>query len=306
MAARMLDRPVKIVITRQQMFTNVGMRQFDEQKMRLGAKKDGALTALAHHTLSHCAKEIQYYEACGNVSKMLYKTPNNAISHRLIPLNIQSPNSMRAPGEATGSFALESAMDELAWKLKMDPIEFRIKNDTQIDQGAGKPFSSRLLNESLRIGAEKFGWKNRKMQPRTNTDGNWLIGYGVSAASRRAPYRKTSAKVIAEVNDGKVHATVQMDATDIGTGSYTILTQTAAEYLNIPVENVTVELANSDFPVTPGSGGSWGAASFSNGVRVACQNLIKELKQKVGEDVLFTFNEIDRLSYFRPTAVGSV
>ncbi|MAZ27553.1 MAG: acylaldehyde oxidase [Cytophagaceae bacterium] len=285
MAARMLDRPVKIVITRQQMFTNVGMRQFDEQKMRLGAKKDGALTALAHHTLSHCAKEIQYYEACGNVSKMLYKTPNNAISHRLIPLNIQSPNSMRAPGEATGSFALESAMDELAWKLKMDPIEFRIKNDTQIDQGAGKPFSSRLLNESLRIGAEKFGWKNRKMQPRTNTDGNWLIGYGVSAASRRAPYRKTSAKVIAEVNDGKVHATVQMDATDIGTGSYTILTQTAAEYLNIPVENVTVELANSDFPVTPGSGGSWGAASFSNGVRVACQNLIKELKQKVGEDV---------------------
>lgn len=282
MAARMLSRPVKIVITRQQMFTNVGLRQFDEQKMRLGAKKDGELTALAHHTLSFCAKELQYYEACGNVSKMLYKTPNNAISHRLVPLNIQCPNSMRAPGEATGSFALESAMDEMAWKLKMDPIEFRIKNDTQIDQGADKPFSSRLLTESLRIGAEKFGWENRKMQPRTNTNSNWLIGYGVSAASRRAPYRKTSAKVITELSNGKVHATVQMDATDIGTGSYTILTQTAAEYLNIPVENVTVELADSNFPVTPGSGGSWGAASFSNGVRVACQNLIKELKEKAG------------------------
>lgn len=284
MAARMLNRPVKIVLTRQQMFTNVGMRQFDEQKMRIGANSNGELTALAHHTLSHCAKELQYYEACGNVSKMLYKTPNNTISHRLVPLNIQCPNSMRAPGEATGSFALESAMDEMAWKLKMDPIEFRIKNDTQVDEGAGKPFSSRLLIESLRIGAEKFGWKNRKMQPRTNTEGNWLKGYGVSAASRRAPYRKTSAKVITELQDDKVYATVQMDATDIGTGSYTILTQTAAEYLDLPIENVMVELADSAFPVTPGSGGSWGAASFSNGVRVACQNLIKELKQKAGDD----------------------
>lgn len=284
MAARMLGRPVKIVITRQQMFTNVGMRQFDEQKMRLGAKNTGELTALAHHTLSFCAKELQYYEACGNVSKMLYKTPNNAVTHRLIPLNIQCPNSMRAPGEATGSFALESAMDEMAWKLKMDPIEFRIKNDTQIDEGAGKPFSSRLLNESLRIGAEKFGWNKRKMEPRTHTNGNWLVGYGVSAASRRAPYRKTSAKVIVELRDAKIYATVQMDATDIGTGSYTILAQTASEYLKIPTEQVVVELANTDFPVTPGSGGSWGAASFSNGVRVACQNLIKELEQKSGSN----------------------
>ncbi len=282
MAARMLERPVKIVLTRQQMFTNVGMRQFDEQKMRLGAKTNGELTALAHHTLSHCATQLQYYEACGNVSKMLYKTPNNAITHRLIPLNIQCPNSMRAPGEATGSFALESAMDELAWKLKMDPIDFRIKNDTQIDQGAGKPFSSRLLNESLRIGAEKFGWHQRKSQPRTNRQGNWLIGHGVSGASRRSPYRETSAKVIAELKNGNVWATVQMDGTDIGTGTYTILTQTASEYLNIPAENITVALGDTDYPVTPGSGGSWGAASYSNGVRVACQNLMKELQSKSG------------------------
>ncbi|MBT32405.1 MAG: acylaldehyde oxidase, partial [Thalassobius sp.] len=223
MASKMIGRPVQITVTRQQMFTNTGMRQFNEQKMRLGAKKDGTLTALAHHTLSHTATNLQYYEACGNVSKMLYNTPNNEVTHRLIPLNIQCPNSMRAPGEATGSFALESAMDEMAWKLKMDPIEFRIKNDTQVDLGADKPFSSRLLKECLRIGADKFGWEKRKMQPGANQNGNWLIGYGVSAASRRAPYRKTSAKVIVELKGGKVFATVQMDATDIGTGTYTIL-----------------------------------------------------------------------------------
>ncbi|MEJ7559196.1 MAG: xanthine dehydrogenase family protein molybdopterin-binding subunit [Pedobacter sp.] len=280
MASKMLGRPVKITVTRQQMFTNTGMRQFDEQVMRIGAKKDGSLTALAHNTTSHCAVDLQYYEACGNVSKMLYNTPNNEITHRLIPLNLQCPDSMRAPGEATGSFALECAMDEMAWKLKMDPIEFRIKNDTQVDLGAGKPFSSRLLKECLRIGADKFGWQSRNAQPGTKQEGNWLIGYGVSAASRNAPYKKTSSKVILELNDTKVHATIQMDATDIGTGSYTIIAQTASEYLKIPVEQVTVELGDSKFPVTPGSGGSWGAASYCNAARVACQNAITGLKNK--------------------------
>lgn len=280
MASKMIGRPVQITVTRQQMFTNTGMRQFDEQKMRLGVKNDGSLTALAHHTTSHTAKNLQYFEACGNVSKMLYKTPNNAVTHRLIPLNIQCPSSMRAPGEATGSFALESAMDELAWKLKMDPIDFRIKNDTQVDMGADKPFSSRLLKECLRIGADKFGWEKRKMQPGTNKNGNWLIGYGVSAASRRAPYMKTSAKVILELNEGLVNANVQMDATDIGTGTYTIVAQTVSEYLRIPVENIKVEIGDSKFPLTPGSGGSWGAASYSNGVRKACENAIAELKKK--------------------------
>ncbi|UII24706.1 xanthine dehydrogenase family protein molybdopterin-binding subunit [Fulvivirga maritima] len=282
MASKMIGRPVQITVTRQQMFTNTGMRQFDEQKMRLGANKNGELQALAHHTTSHCATDQVYYEACGNVSKMLYKTPNNAVTHRLIPLNLQVPNSMRAPGEATGSFALESAMDEMAWKLKMDPIEFRIKNDTQKDLGADKPFSSRLLVECLRIGADKFGWSERKMQPRAKQNGNWLVGYGVSAASRRAPYRKTSARVIADFRNGEAYATIQMDGTDIGTGSYTIVAQTASEYLGIPVKNVNVELGDSDFPVTPGSGGSWGAASYANGVRVACKNLFAKLKQKAG------------------------
>ncbi len=279
MASKMLKRPVQMTVTRQQMFTNTGMRQHNEQRMQIGAKKDGSLTALSHNTLSHTSTYQEYQEPCGMMSKMLYKVPNNEIKYSLIPMNFQTPFAMRAPGEATGSFALESAMDEMAWKLKMDPVDFRIKNDTQIDLGAGKPFSSRLLTECLRIGADKFGWENRPKEPRAKQEGNWLIGYGMSAASRNAPYQETSAKVILELEDDKVYATIQMDATDIGTGSYTIIAQTASEYLGIPVEQVTVELGDSNFPITPGSGGSWGAASYCNGARAACESAIGKLKE---------------------------
>ncbi|WP_020603083.1 xanthine dehydrogenase family protein molybdopterin-binding subunit [Spirosoma spitsbergense] len=279
MAAKMVGKPVQVTVTRHQMFTNTGLRQFNIQKMKVGAKKDGTLTALAHETLSHTSPTQEFQEPCGQVTKMLYKVPNNRVTYRLVPLNIQTPFAMRAPGEATGSFALESAMDEMAWKLKMDPIDFRIKNDTQVDLSEKKPFSSRLLVECLRIGAEKFGWKERSMEPRTKRNGNWLIGYGVSAASRQAPYQKTNAKVILALEGNKVNATVRMDGTDIGTGSYTIIAQTASEYLKIPVEQVTVELGDSEFPVTPGSGGSWGAASYCNAVMAACENAVKTLRE---------------------------
>ena len=279
MAAKMVGKPVQVTVTRQQMFTNTGLRQHNEQKLKVGAKKDGTLTALSHETLSHTSPTLEYQEACGVGTQMLYKVPNNFVTHRLVPLNLQTPFAMRAPGEATGSFALESAMDEMAWKLRMDPIDFRVKNDTQTDPSNNKPFSSRLLVECLRIGAEKFGWKDRKTEPRSNKKGNWLIGYGVSAASRASPFLKTNAKVILALDGDKVNATVQMDATDIGTGSYTIIAQTASEYLGIPIEQVKVELGDSNFPVGPGSGGSWGAVSFCNGAMAACENAIKTLKQ---------------------------
>lgn len=286
MASKMVGRPVQVTVTRTQMFTNTSMRQQNELKMRVGAKKDGTLTALSHETLSHTSTFQEYQEPCGSMSKMLYKVPNNEVTYKLIPMNFQTPFNMRSPGEATGSFALESAMDEMAWKLKMDPIEFRIKNDTQTNLQKDQPFSSRLLTECLRIGADKFGWKNRKSEPGTNKKGNWLIGYGVSAASREAPYKETHSKVILKLDEGKVFATIQMDATDIGTGSYTIVAQTTSEYLKIPVEQITVELGDSDFPITPGSGGSWGAASYCNGAMAACENAIKTLKKNknINED----------------------
>ena len=278
MAAKMVGRPVQVTVTRTQMFTNTGLRQQNEQKMKIGAKNDGTLTALSHETLSHTSTNMEFQEPCGMISKMLYKVPNNKVTYKLIPMNIQTPFAMRAPGEATGSFALECAMDEMAWKLKMDPIDFRIKNDTQTDLHENRPFSSRLLVECLRIGADKFGWKDRKTEPGTNIKGNWLIGHGVSAASRNSPYQKSHAKVILDLENDKVHATIQMDGTDIGTGSYTIVAQTASEYLKIPVEQVTVELGDSNFPVTPGSGGSWGAVSYCNGARAACENAVNGLK----------------------------
>jgi len=294
MASKMVGRPVQVTVTRTQMFTNTSLRQHNEQKLQVGAKKDGTLTALSHEILSHTSTTQEFQEPCGMVSRMLYNVANAKVTQRLIPMNIQTPFSMRAPGEATGSFALESAMDEMAWKLKMDPLEFRIKNDTQTDLHEKRPFSSRLLVECLRIGADKFGWKDRKSEPRANKNGNWLIGYGVSAASRNSPYKETHAKVKLELVEDKVHATLQMDATDIGTGSYTIIAQTVSEYLKIPVKQVTVELGDSDFPVTPGSGGSWGAASYCNGARAACENAIKTLKKNrsIAEDEEMAVSEL--------------
>jgi xanthine dehydrogenase YagR molybdenum-binding subunit len=282
MCAKILDRPVQLTVTRQQMVTNVGLRQENTQRLRLGATAEGKLTALAHDTLSHTAADKEYQEPCGAASAMLYKVPNLRVTHRIVPTNLPYPWAMRAPGEATGSFALECAMDEMVWKLDMDPVEFRILNDTQVDLSIDKPFSSRLLTECLRIGATKFGWENRPRQPRSRREGNWLVGYGVSAASRRAPLMTSGARIVVARDGDYLSATVRSDATDIGTGSYTIMAQTAAEYLGIPVDHVAVELGDSSFPTSAGSGGSWGAASYTNGVRAACLSLLDILRTKAG------------------------
>ena len=283
MAAKITGRPVQFTVSRQQMFTNTGLRQENLQRMRLGATRDGVLTALVHDTTSHTATNKEYQEPCGAASKMLYKVPNNKVTHRLVPINLPYPWAMRAPGEATGSYALECAMDELAWKLNMDPVEFRIKNDTQVDPSNDKPFSSRLMAECLRVGAQRFGWADRPREPRSRREGNWLVGYGVSVGSRQSPLQQSAARVRVTRDGRKLTATVQTDATDIGTGTYTILAQTAADYLGIPVEQVTVELGDSRFPISPGSGGSWGAASFTNGVRSACLKLREEVVAKAGK-----------------------
>lgn len=283
MAAKMVNKPVQFTVTRHEMFTTVGYRQHNKQRMRLGADQEGNLTALAHHTVSETSVTEEFQEQCGAMSRMLYKTPNSSVTHRLMKLNLPSPRWMRAPGEAPGSFALESAMDELAYALQMDPVELRIKNDTQHDLSVDKPFSSRQFIECLRIGAQKFDWQNKwRSEPRSNRDGDWLIGYGMSGSSRKSPYDESSAQLILNRDEDTVTAIIELDATDIGTGSYTIIAQTVAEYLDIPVEGVTVQLGDSNYPVTPGSGGSWGAASYCNGARVACMNARKELTQKTG------------------------
>ncbi len=197
----------------------------------IAATKDGKLTALAHETTTHCAINEEFVEPCGDVSEHMYAAENLKITYRVAPMNIILPTYNRAPGKSTGSFALESAMDELAYKLKIDPVEFRIKNEPEKDPSSGKPFSSRSLVEALQKGAEVFGWNKRKIEPQQNRQGEYLIGYGVGCGVYPSRQRETSTIVKLTRNGDDVRASIELAASDLGTGTYTILAQVAAETL---------------------------------------------------------------------------
>ncbi|HEX8357989.1 MAG TPA: xanthine dehydrogenase family protein molybdopterin-binding subunit, partial [Segetibacter sp.] len=214
-AAKQVNRPVKLALTRQQMFNSVGLRQRNQQKMRLSATKDGILTALAHETTTHCAIKSEFVEPCGDCSKVLYEVPNSLISYRVVPLNIIIPTYTRGPGKSTGSFALESAIDELAYQLKMDPIEFRLKNEPAKDPSNGKPWSSRTTVQCLQDGAKAFGWDKRKIEPRQNEQGEYLIGYGVACGSYPARQNNSSARVKLTRKGNDVTAIVELAASDL-------------------------------------------------------------------------------------------
>lgn len=280
MAAKILGRPVKTAITRQMMQTNVGLRQLNRQKMRLGADNNGKLLALSHEIVTHTSVDEEFVEQSGVISRMMYAVPNSLVTHRVFTAHIQVPRWTRAPGETPGSFALESAIDEMAYRLKMDPVEFRIRNEPEKDPENGKPWASRSVVECMRTGAEKFGWNKRRPEPGADRHGHWLVGYGMAAASRGAPYREASARVKVTNHNKDVKAVVEMAATDIGTGSYTIIAQTAAEKLGLPVEKVQVKIGDSSLPPTPGSGGSWGGASYTSAVAAVCEKLKTELQAK--------------------------
>ena len=282
-AAKQVNRPVKLALTRQQMVNSVGLRQRNLQKVSLAATPDGKLTALAHEITTHGAINNEFIEPCGDCSKVMYDVPNSLISYRTVPMNIILPTYTRGPGKSTGSFALESAMDELAYKLKMDPIEFRIKNEPERDPSNGKPWSSRTTVQCLREGAKAFGWDKRKAEPRQNQRGNYLIGYGVAAGTYPAHQRPTSAIVKLKRTGNDVTAIVELAAADLGTGTYTILTQTAADALGLPIRNVKVNIGDSDLPPAAGAVGSVGASSYANAVNDACQKITDELLTKSGK-----------------------
>ncbi|HEX8736305.1 MAG TPA: xanthine dehydrogenase family protein molybdopterin-binding subunit [Pyrinomonadaceae bacterium] len=279
-AAKAVNRPVKLALTRQQMFNSVGLRQRNRQRLRLGATKDGKLTALAHETTTHCAINAEFVEPCGDCSKLMYDTPNSLISYRVVPMNVIIPTYQRGPGKSTGSFALESAIDELAFELKIDPIEFRVKNEPAKDLSSGKPWSSRKTVECLRKGAEIFGWSKRKMEPRSVREGDDLIGYGVACGTYPARQRDTSAIVKLVRNGNDVSASLELAASDLGTGTHTILAQTAADALGLPLEKIGVKIGDSALPPAAGSVGSVGAASFANAVNDACIKAVTELQAK--------------------------
>jgi xanthine dehydrogenase YagR molybdenum-binding subunit len=285
-AARMVNRPVKLALTRQQMFNSVGLRQRNHQKMRLAAAKDGKLIALAHETTTHCAISNEFVEPCGDCSKLLYDVPNSLISYRVVPMNIILPTYTRGPGKSTGSFALESAIDELAYQLKMDPIAIRLKNEPEKDPSNGKPWSSRTIVQCLQQGAKSFGWEKRKIEPRQNEQGDYYIGYGVGCGTYPARQRDSSAIVKLTRKGSEVKATIELAASDLGTGTHTIIAQTAADALDIPIKNIRVNIGDSTLPPAAGSVGSVGAASFANAVNDACIKITDELIAKSGKKFL--------------------
>jgi xanthine dehydrogenase YagR molybdenum-binding subunit len=268
MAAHAVRRPVKLVLDRRQMYTSNGYRPRTVQRVRLGAAADGKLTALRHDGISQMSLGDfgEFSEPVALPSEMLYAVENAAISHRIVGVNQGLPTYMRAPGEATGCFALESAMDELAVGLGMDPIALRLKNYAEIDPHEKLPYSSKNLRECYRQGAEAFGWSQRSPAPRSMRDGRMLVGWGMATATY--PLNRSAAHASIRLNaDGTV--IVRSGTQDIGTGTYTIMAQLAADELGVKLSRVTAQLGDSLFPEAPVSGGSQTAASVGSAVHAA-------------------------------------
>jgi xanthine dehydrogenase YagR molybdenum-binding subunit len=280
-AAQQLKRPVKIALTRQQIFHVTTHRSDTIQHLRLGTDHDGKILAIGHDVFSGNLPSEQTYEGAALQTRTLYAGPNRLTRHRLAPLDIPVASSMRAPGEAVGLMALECAMDELAEKLDLDPIELRVRNEPSEDPEKHIPYSSRHLVACMQEGARRFGWDKRGAKPGQVRDGRWLVGIGMAAATRGNPLRLSKANVRLDP-DG--NATVRMAMTDIGTGTYTILAQIAAEMLGLPMERVRVELGDTSFPEAAGSGGSWGAGSSGSALFEACNALREKLARMAGMD----------------------
>src|SRR6201994_3666408 len=280
-ASRQLGRPVKIAVTREQIFHVTTHRSDTIQNIRLGAEQDGRLVAIGHDVFSGNLPTEQTYEGSALQTRTLYAGSNRLTRHRLAPLDIPVASSMRAPGESVGLMALECAMDELAEKLNIDPIELRIRNEPSEDPEKHIPYSSRHLVACLRQGAQRFGWDKRLAKPGQVQDGRWLVGMGVASATRGNPLLPSKANVRLD-SDGL--ATVRMAMTDIGTGTYTILTQIAAEMLGLPADRVRVELGDTAFPEAAGSGGSFGAGSSGSALFEACAALREKLARTAGMD----------------------
>ena len=279
MAARIVRRPVKFALTRQHMFAVTTYRPPSIQHLRLGADNEGRLTAMSHDAVSQTSTLEEFAEQSAVVTRMMYAAPNRATTHRLARLDVPTPGWLRAPGECPGMFALESAMDELAIASGLDPIELRIRNETSVDPETGKPFSSRGLVTCLREGAKHFGWEPRDPTPGLRREGRWRIGTGVAASTYPA-YSAPSTATIRLTADGQY--AILIDAIDIGTGAWTILTQIAADALEAPIESIHLEIGDTILPEAPTAGGSKGTASWGPAIVEAAHALRKRLQETQG------------------------
>jgi xanthine dehydrogenase YagR molybdenum-binding subunit len=274
MAAKVVNRPVKLAITRPQMFSLVGHRPHTIQNIKLGCDAEGKLTAISHDVISETSRIDEFVEPSALQTRMLYACPNVSTTHKLVRVDAPTPTFMRAPGESSGTFAIESAIDELAYAAKIDPIEFRLRNYAVIDPQKALPFSSKSLKQCYSAGAAKFGWAKRKPQPRSMREGHELVGYGMATATYPANQQPASARATARPDGTYL---VQAGTQDLGTGTYTVMTQLAADALEVPIEKVRFELGDSAMPETPVSGGSMTVGSVGPAVKAACQALKAKL-----------------------------
>jgi xanthine dehydrogenase YagR molybdenum-binding subunit len=279
--SKAVGRPVKVALTRQQIFHVTTHRSDTVQRVRLGTDAEGHIQAIGHDVLSGNLPTEQGFEAAANQTRTLYAGANRQTRHRLVALDIPVASAMRAPGEAVGMLALECAMDELAEQLKIDPIELRARNEPSQDPTSNIPYSTRNLVPCMRAGAERFGWDKRNPLAGQTREGRFLVGMGMSASTRANPLQPSKASIRIDSNG---IATARMGMTDIGTGTYTIMTQIAAEMLGLPMDRVHVEMGDTDYPMSSGSGGSFGAASAGSALYDACSNLRNTLARAAGID----------------------
>jgi xanthine dehydrogenase YagR molybdenum-binding subunit len=275
LAAKCSDgRPVKFALTRQQMFSLAGYRTPTIQHVRLGADKDGRLTAISQDVVEQTSRIKEFAEQTAVPARMMYASPNRRTTHRLVPLDVPVPSWMRAPGECPGMFGPEVAMDELAEACGLDPIELRIRNEPDVDPESGKPFSSRHLLECFRRGAERFGWDRRSTRPRSRMEDGWMVGLGVASATY--PFSRNPGNTARIAFTAEGNYTVQIGAADLGTGTWTTLTQIAADALGAPVERIRLEIGDTSLPVATVAGGSTGTASWGGTIIAAAGAFRKE------------------------------
>ena len=281
LAARITKRPVKLVLTRAQMFTSVGHRPNTIQQLSIGASRDGQLTAIEHVSRSSIGMVDELINLVTNGTPTAYACPNVSTRATQIRQSIPTPGWMRAPGEAEGSFALESAIDELSYALNIDPIELRVKNHAQVHPDTGLPWSSNALLDCYRQGAERFGWSARNPEPRSMRNGGQLVGYGMARGALGA--YQPPCKAIASIRrDGTAY--VRSGATDIGPGPYTVMTMLAADCLGVPIERVRFGLGDSAMPRAPHEGGSGLTGALGNAVHAACVSLVRAFVNLVSDD----------------------
>ncbi|MFC0111350.1 xanthine dehydrogenase family protein molybdopterin-binding subunit [Kibdelosporangium aridum] len=270
LAARQTGRPVKLVLSRKQMYSGTGYRAANRQRFAVGADRDGRITVMVHESVTETSAYEQHTEAFSELARFLYTSPNVQTTYRLAELDVNTPTYMRGPGRAQAAFAIESGLDDLAYELAMDPIDLRLRNEPDRDQFNGLPFSTRRLRECYEIGAAKFGWSRRKPQVRTTKDGHWLVGVGTATACYHTI--RNNAQALARVKvDGTV--VVASATSDMGPGTYTAMCQVAADSLGIEVDKIQFLLGDSTLPPSPPHGGSQTMASVGSAVREACESL---------------------------------